>query len=287
MANNSVFIHGESYPNGIMMNNDEKISIAIRKKDGSIGTAVRKRISLIKKHRILNVFILRGIIRFLEGAKNQFYAEDIIKEIESNGEQIKKKKSKATQLVILMLIMGVILYFLVPTLIAFFSKGFFQSQLILSGFESLLRLTIFLTFFVVFSLLERSNNTVKYHGAEHKTLWNIRKKQPLTVENSKKYPIQHPSCGTSVLLLMIIISIPIFYFINYDNLIFRIAIILLLLPLLIGISFEIITWLDKSESIIVKIVAAPGLLLQRVNTKEPDEKQLEIALYAIKNLLNP
>lgn len=285
------FVHGESFANGIMMNNDNMISIAIRKKDGNIGEVVKTRLSLTKKHWIFNLFVIRGIIKFFEGTFNQFYAEEQMKKIESNKNKIKKATELNDTLVpkllvFLTLFAGIIIYFIIPTIIAFFLKQIILNILLLNLIEGIIRLVVFILLFCLFSSLERVNETPLYHGAEHKFLLSYKMGEDLTLENARKHPIFHPGCGTSVLLFMIIISIPIFLFLNYENLLFRIIIMLILLPLIIGVAFEITIWLDKSQSKLARIISMPGLFLQRFNTKEPDDNYLNVALVSLKNLIN-
>lgn len=280
---NKEFIHGESYAKGVMMNNDVKISVAMRKKDGSIGTLVKSKKSLTKKNRFFNIFLIRGIIKFLEGSTNQFYAEEMMEKIEKGK---KREKSNASIIAFFTISFGIIIYFIIPTLVAYFSRTIIVSNLNLGLMEAGLRLVIFLLFFYVFTLIERKNQTSYYHGAEHKVLWAYRKKDKLTVENVKKYSIRHPSCGTCLLLLTILISIPFLLFLNYENLILRVVIILLLLPIIIGLAFEITLWLDKSQSKLAKVIAKPGIYLQKFNTKKPDDKHIEVAIASLKNLIS-
>ena len=275
------------------MNNDKKISVAIRKKDGTIGTYSKNIKSLTNKGRIYNLFIIRGIIGFIEGSFKQFYAEELMKKIEGNKKSYNHKTNKKSNdktssglLVFLIIAFGILLYFITPTIISYFLKEYFSLYLILGGVEILLRLAIFLLFFISFSLVERKNETARYHGAEHKTLYAYYDNSDLTIQNKKKYSIRHPSCGTSLLFLTIIVSIPFFIWLNYENMILRIAVILLLLPMIMGISFEIVLWLEKSSSKIAKFVAIPGLFLQRFNTKEPSNSHIEVALASIKELFN-
>ncbi len=288
-------MHGESYVNGMMMTTDDVMSIAIRKRDGSIGESVEKRTSLVKKYRIFNFIILRGIARFLEGSVIQFYAEKRMKKIE-RGKKIsghsyqKGKKTKdissARVLVSVTLSAGIFIYFILPTIIAYFAKTIVNSDIVLNILEGMIRLFIFVILFYLFSYFERANGTVLYHGAEHKILWCHKHNEELTLENVRKYPIWHPSCGTGVFFFMICISIPLFLFLNYENLLNRSILMLVLLPIIIGIAFELTIWLDDSQSKLAKILSMPVLLLQRLNTKEPDDAHLEVALTALKNLLD-
>ena len=125
-----------------------------------------------------------------------------------------------------------------------------------------------------------------YHGAEHKASLCYLNGEKLTIENIKKYPIYNPSCGTSFMLMLVLISIPFFMFLPYDNIILRVSIMLLLMPLFVGIAFDGVAWLGKNKSKIAKMVGMPGVYLQRLNTKEPNDEHLEIAFICLKTLLD-
>lgn len=292
---NEDFVHGESYHNGVMMNNDEMISIVIRKENGCIKELIKKEKSLTKKYRICRVFLIRGIVRFFEGSVNQFYAEEQMKKMEIddrnmilNGPRIKKenvvRKTLAIEIAFLTVITGAIVYFILPTIITFFIKHLVPSHLLLNVIENSIRVFLFLFFFYSFILSEKANRTVFYHGAEHKSLWCHKNGEDLTIENARKYPIYHPSCGTGLLILTILLSIPFFFFIPYENILFRIFIMVLLLPLMIGLAFELLTWAGNNESPLARLLSAPGLWLQKLNVKEPNDQQLEVALVSLINL---
>jgi len=288
---NKPLIHGESFVNGVMMNDEENISIAFRKKDGSIGEIVDSKVSLVKKYSFLNVFVVRSIIRFFEGSFNQFYAVEQMKKeehIEHETAGVNNHgRMKVCFIVFLTILAGFILYFIVPFVVVFYSKNLLVfNTVVLNLIEGILRLIIFLLFFVLFVKIGGKNETVFYHGAEHKCVSCYRNGDELTLENVKKHPIRLPACGTSLLFLTIIFSIPVFLFLNYENLVFRIVIMLFLLVFLIGFSFEITLWVENnSDSIVARILSAPGLFLQRFNTEEPDDKHLEVAIVALKNLI--
>ena len=262
------------------MNDNESISIAIRKKDGDIEDIVQKKESITKTHPALDIFLLRGIIKFFEGSANQFYAE----------KKSKEKSSKNDKLITYLIfsfvtIIGMIMYFFVPTIIAFYFKNTFQNNLFIGLTEGILRFLIFIVMFFSIVLFERNSGTAKYHGAEHKVLWCYRKGKDLTLENVKKYSRLYPACGTGLIFYMILFSIPLFLLFGYNSIFIRLLLILISLPLLIGISFELSLFNEKKETKIAKVLSAPVLFLQKFNTKEPEKEHLEIAMIAIKNLI--
>jgi len=287
---NKPLVHGESFANGIMMNDEENISIAFRKRDGSIGEIIENKVSLLKRHQILNVFIIRCIIRFFEGSFNQFYAVEQIKKEDYGEHKIVgsrcNSKTKTYLIVFLTILAGFILYFVVPSVIIFYlTRIVMFNVVVLNLIEGFLRLTIFLLFFVLFVKIGGKNETVFYHGAEHKCVSCYRNGDELTLKNVKKYPIRLPACGTSLMFLTILFSIPVFLFLNYENLVLRVVIMLVLLPFLIGFSFEITLRIEKSQTIIARVFSVPGLFLQRFNTREPSDKHLEVAIVALRNLI--
>ena len=275
------FIHGESFFDRVMMNDDENISVAIRKKNRSIEEIVEKRESVFKRHPSLDIFIIRGIVKFFEGSVNQLYVEKKTKE------NTKKTNStlSAYLFFIIIILLGMTMYFIVPTIISFYLKDNINDYLILNGLEGFLRLSIFLTLFSIIVTFERNSGTAYHHGAEHKVLWCFKKGEDLTLENVKKYSTLYPACGTGLIFYMVIFSFPLFLFLGYENIFLRILLILIGLPFLIGFSFEVSLWLEEGNTKISKFFSAPILFLQRFNTKEPDEEHLEIALIAIKNLI--
>jgi len=275
------FIHGESFFDRIMMNDDEVISVATRKKDGDIEEIVEKRESIIKKHPALNLFIIRGIINFFEGTANQFYAEK--KTNENTGKT--NDKLMAYLIFSIIILVGMVIYFIAPTFIAFFLKDIIHNFVILGLTEGVLRFLIFLTLFFTIVVFERNSGTAYYHGAEHKALWCFNNGDDLTLENAKKYSTLYPACGTGLIFYMVIFSIPLFLLFSYESISLRILSILISLPFLIGISFEVSLWTEKKNSKVAKILSSPVLFLQKFNTKEPKEEHLEIALIAIKNLI--
>ena len=272
------FIHGESFPDGVMFNNNRYLSIAYKDKNGVIKDKVFKKDSMLQKHPYLNyLIIIRGLINFFEGSINQLITRNQI----YKGKKGKINKFSAIVSVIWILLNGFILYFLIPTAIAMFLKRYDFTFNTLYGIEALSRIILFLVVFVSLNLTTNAKKTSYFHGAEHKTLLCHMSGEKITQENVKKYPIYNQYCGTSLIFIFLLISIPAFYFLNYENIIFRILIMLILLPILLGLSFDIIDWIGRSGIKKDKIMKSRGFILQRLNTREPGEEQLKISILAL------
>ena len=173
---------------------------------------------------------------------------------------------------------AVLLFMVLPALLTGFLGGIIKSGLIKSLIEGLIRLTTFIIYIVVISRMKEIKRVFEYHGAEHKVIHCYEHEEELTVENARKYTTLHPRCGTAFLLIVMVISILAFSFLEWDNIILRVAIKVLLLPFVAGVSYEIIKWAGASNSGLVNIVMYPGLMLQKLTTKEPDDEQLEVAI---------
>ena len=279
------FIHGESFPDGVMFNDDSFLSVSYKGKNGEIKNNIVKIKSAFKKHTIFNcLIVIRGLISFFEGSINQYIARNQIYNSSRKKDNINKFLFELN--VIVILLAGFILYFLIPTLISFYLKRYDLNYNILYGIEILSRLSLFILIFLVINITTDAKKTAYFHGAEHKTILCYLKGEKINLENVKKYPIFHPRCGTSLIFLLLIISIPIFYFLNYENLFFRIIIMLIFLPILIGLSYEILEWYGKSQ-LKKGIIRTPKFVIfQRLNTKEPNEEHLKISINALTNLLN-
>jgi len=291
----SEFIHGESFKNGIMVRNNTNMTLTIRTEDGEIIEKNIKRPALENKYKFLKTPIIRGITRFFEGSINQFYANQISKKLlEQSKKHEKNNASKEKQLdmhknnahvaVILIIALAILIYFISPTIVAYLLKDKIKNVLFLSSIEITLRFILFLSTFYIETRAKDIKKSSPYHGAEHKALFCYKKGERLTIENLKRQSIYHPSCGTNLIITMLIFYIPFMLILNYENILFRIGIILLLLPLTLGISFDVIIWAGNSSSKIAKIISFPGLMLQRLNTIEPDDNHLEIAQISFESI---
>jgi uncharacterized protein YqhQ len=267
-----------------MFNDDSFLSVSFRGKNGEIKNKIVKIDSKIKKYQFLNyLLIIRGLINFFEGSINQFIASNLIYK---NKKNVELKKYLAFFSVIAILLGGFFLYFLIPTLISFYLKRYDLNFNILYGIEVFARLILFLLVFSLISLTKNTKKTAFFHGAEHKTILCYYAGDRVNFENVKKYSIYNPACGTSFIFLLLVLSIPVFYFLNYDNVILRLAIMLIVLPFLIGLSFDILCWYGKKSIKKTMKISSKTFILQRLNTKEPKEEHIKISINAITNLLN-
>ena len=300
-------VGGQAVIEGVMMRSPESVTVAIRKNDGQIVVKKEPYIALSKRYKLLNLPIIRGAVVLIEslylGIKAlSFSAEEAMEEEEkplkkeserikvaaSAGETVKKEKIFTTLWLILSLLMGFALAFLIffylPLILTGLTgvKGGFLFNLI----DGLIRITFFLIYIWVISLWKSMRRIFEYHGAEHKSIFTFEAGKDLTVENAKKYSTRHPGCGTSFLLIVMVMSILVFMFLGRPHTISDRLTRLLFVPLIAGISYELTKLSRKKRgNRIVKMLIAPGLWLQRITTKEPDEAQLKVALAALKSAL--
>ncbi|MBE5926894.1 MAG: DUF1385 domain-containing protein [Lachnospiraceae bacterium] len=291
-------IGGQAVLEGIMMKNKEKYAVAVRKPDKEIELKVDEYKGITKGNKILNLPFIRGVFNFIDslilGMKTLIYSADFyededeveVKPGDKVADSLFKEKAESVMIgvtVFISVIIAIGLFMVLPTIIA----GFFEKQFnilsagLVSAIEGIVRITLFLIYVVLISFMKDIQRTYMYHGAEHKCINCIEHGNELTVENVMKSSRLHRRCGTSFLLFVMIISIILFMFIRVDGMVLKIVTRLLLVPVVAGISYEIIRLAGRSDALIVRIISAPGLLLQRLTTKEPDEDMVEVAIAAV------
>lgn len=289
-------IGGQAVLEGVMMKAPNKIAIAVRRSNGEIEIESKEISSVKDKYPILKLPVLRGIVTFGEtmvlGIKSlmasaQLYGEE---EEEYKPSKVESWVSQKTGIniddvmvffaLITAIGFAILLFMIAPALLTKFVSRAVDSNLIKSLIEGVIRLTAFIIYILLISRMKDIKRVFQYHGAEHKTIHCYEHGEELTVENARKYTTLHPRCGTAFLLIVMIISIVAFSFLEWNNIIVRIVTKLLLLPFIAGISYEIIKWAGSSESKWVNVVMYPGLMLQKLTTKEPDDEQLEVAICA-------
>lgn len=186
---------------------------------------------------------------------------------------------------ILAMLLSVGLFVLIPTSIGGLFSSFIKNNIILNLIEGLIRISILISYMLLISRNEDIKRTFMYHGAEHKAIYCYESDLELTVENAKKFTTLHPRCGTNFLFIVMFTSIILFSFFGWPNILTRIAMRILCIPIVAGISYEIIKFLGKYNNILSKIVAYPGMMLQHITTKEPTDEQLEVAIKALKAVI--
>ncbi len=304
MEKKKTSIGGSALIEGIMMRGPSKMGIAVRKSDGEIELKVSD--IEINKSLWSKIPVIRGIIAFfvsmVTSMKALLWSAEFVdieeEESESKFEAWLSKKFgdnlKNVVIyfsVVLAILMSIGLFFLLPMLIgegiAFLFKSASSDTIavIRSIAESVSRIVIFLGYILLCTMQKDVKRVFMYHGAEHKTIYCYEAGLPLTVENCRNQSRLHPRCGTSFLVFVLLISILVFAFVKVDVIWLRIIIKLLCLPFIAGVSFEIIKWAGRSESKIVALLSKPGLLLQKITTKEPDDSMIEIAIAAMTPVL--
>lgn len=287
-------IGGQAVIEGVMMRGPHKIATAVRKPDGEIIIDEKENKSLGK---IAKVPIIRGVIAFISsmviGVKSLMFSAKFY-DVEDENKKEKKKETKESMSdwmiygsVILAICMSVGLFIVLPNVISnIFVPNKEANPVIYNLVESIVKIAIFLGYLFAVSLMKDIQRTFEYHGAEHKTIFCYENGEELIPENVKKYSRFHPRCGTSFLLFVVIISIIVFSLVGvYENPFINLGLRLLLLPLVAGISYEIIKFAGRSTSKYITWLNAPGKWLQRLTTKEPDEKQIEVAIVALKAVI--
>ena len=295
-------IGGQAVLEGVMMRGPKEIATAVRKSDGEIIIDKKPVTSITQKYKFLKWPVLRGVVSFVEsmvvGVKCLMFSADFYDvEGESGYEPSKfekwlddkfgdKVKDIAIYFAVFMaMIMGIGLFMLLPTVVVGFLKGIVSNPVVLNLAEGVVRIAIFLIYLALVSRMKDIQRVFEYHGAEHKTIAAYEHGEELTCENARKYSRLHPRCGTSFLLIVMVISIIFFSFISWGNVFKRIIFRLLLLPVVAGVSYEIIKFAGRSTNKCVAFLTKPGLWLQKLTTREPDDSQLEVAIASLKAVL--
>lgn len=302
-------IGGQAVMEGVMMKNQEKYAVAVRKPDQEIVVETSTYEGLIKNKKIRNMPILRGVFSFIEslvlGMKILTFSASFFEEEEeeksgsrkaekragaqkpapTEEEQKKKEKRQENALmggtVAISIVLAVAIFMVLPYYISVFFQRFITSQTLLALLEGVIRLTIFIGYVAAISLMPDIKRVYMYHGAEHKCINCIEQGMDLTVENVRKSSRLHKRCGTSFLLIVMLISIVFFLFIRVDNRILQLLLRLVLIPVIAGVSYEFIRLAGRSDHMLVNLFSKPGLLLQRITTREPDDSMIEVGIASV------
>ncbi len=292
-------IGGAAVMEGVMMRGPHSIAVAVRKPDGEIEIDVKETKPVSKRNFFLKLPIVRGCIAFFESmitsTKALMYSASFIDVEEEEPskfdawlEKVFGDKLKDAILylsVILSLFMSVGLFILLPTWLVSLVRIFCSNQVVLTVAEGVTRIVIFLGYLILVSQMPDIKRVFEYHGAEHKTIACYESGEELTVENAKTKCRLHPRCGTSFLLIVMVVSIIVFSFLKWDNILIRTLTRLALLPIVAGISYEIIKLAGRYDNFATRIVSWPGLMLQKITTREPDDSQLEVAIASMKAVI--
>lgn len=290
-------IGGQAVIEGVMMRGPKKVAIAVRKPDGEIEIDIKDNLPLTKRNKLFSLPLVRGSVSLIDslatGMKSLTYSASFFEEEEeSKFDKFLKNKlgDKAESAImgfsmVLSFIIAIGIFVGIPTYSASLIGKLTNNSLLKNLLEGLIRLIIFILYIYLISKMKDIQRVFEYHGAEHKSIFCYEAGEELTPENAKKYERLHPRCGTNFLLIVMLISIVLFSFLGWPGVVMRIVSRIIFLPVVAGLSYELIKWLGKSDSALARILSYPGLMLQNLTTREPDEKQLEVAIAALKAVI--
>ena len=293
-------VGGQAVLEGIMMKGEEKTAVAIRLPDDSIHLKTE---NIGEKSKWTKYPIIRGVFIFagslVQGTKILMYSAEILEKYDNENQKDLEKDKLTLWLekkfgekrawditvyisVVLALLFTVGIFIIGPTAVVDIVKVFTDSEITLNLIEGVVRILLFVIYVALISKMKDIRTVFQYHGAEHKCIHCYEKGLELTVENCKPFYTLHPRCGTSFLMFVMVISLIMFSLLGWPSLLFRIGSRLVLLPLIAGLSYELLKWAGRSDGLIVKLLSLPGLYLQKLTTLEPDDKQLEVAIVSMK-----
>ena len=286
-------IGGQAVIEGVMMKNKDRYAVAVRKPDGEIEVTTDTYKSVVGKYTALTKLpFVRGIFNFVDslvlGMKTltwsaSFYEEEEEKEMT----EVEEKKQERTEKLLMTLTMVVSfalaigIFMVLPYFLSDLLKKWISSYTVRIIIEGIIRIAIFVAYVGGISVMNDIKRLYRYHGAEHKCINCIEHGLPLTVENVRKSSKEHKRCGTSFMLFVMIVGIVLLFFVRVESPLMRVIVRIALLPVIAGISYELIKWAGSSENPIVGILSKPGLWLQGLTTKEPDDEMIEVGIASV------
>ena len=296
-------IGGQAVMEGIMMRHKDKYSIAVRRPDQEIELKVEDYKCIFGNHAFLKKPIIRGVVSFVDslvvGTKCLMYSAEIagdeedeetarkneqLTEAERSAKKAKEDKQFKWLLYITVavsMVVSVAAFMFLPYVLASLIRGAGASEFMVTVVEAFVKLALFMGYMFLISRMKDIQRTFMYHGAEHKCINCVEHGLPLTVENVLKSSRLHKRCGTSFLFLVMLVSIVLFFFIQVDNVAEKVILRILLMPVVAGISYEIIRLAGRTDNVFIKILSAPGMWIQRMTTREPDESMAEVAIASV------
>ena len=282
-------IGGQAVMEGVMMKNKDHYAVAVRKPDGNIEVKKEEFKGISSKCKLFRVPFIRGIFSFIDsltlGMSTLTYSASFYEEEEDTKktEQEKKKSDTVFNVITIMIsvILAVGIFMVVPFYLSQLLEKVISSKTLIIFLEGVIRLLIFIIYIVLISFMKDIKRVYMYHGAEHKCINCIEHGMPLTVDNVRISSKEHKRCGTSFMLLVMCISILILMLVRFDSKILRLVARIVLIPVIAGISFELLRLAGTKENVFTNIISKPGLLLQRLTTKEPDDSMIEVGIASV------
>lgn len=294
-ANRSSGIGGQAVLEGVMMRNKDDYAVAVRKPNGEIEVEVDVFHGCLHGSKITKIPFIRGVFNFIDslrlGMKTLNYSASFYEDEDAKETVLDKALDKVSGgrgenilmgiTTVVSVVIAVGIFILLPFFLSSLLAERIRNASLLAILEGIIRILIFFAYVVGISMMKDIHRLYQYHGAEHKCINCIEKGRPLTVYNVMRSSRIHKRCGTSFLFFVMFVSIILFFFIRVDNPVLKLAIRILLIPVIAGISYEIIRLAGRSDNILVRIISAPGMFLQKLTTKEPDESMAEVAIKSV------
>lgn len=288
-------IGGQAVLEGVMMKNKDKYAVAVRKPDGEIDVTVEEYKGIGGDNKYAQLPFIRGVFSFIDslvlGMKVTMHSASFYEEEEEQPSKAEQRLSKILGdkaddimmgfTVVLSVIIAVALFMLLPFFISDFLGKYIRNASIIAMIEGVVRILIFVGYILAISLMKDIKRLFMYHGAEHKCINCIEKGRPLTVKDVKRCSRQHKRCGTSFLLFVVLVSVIVFFFIRVDNMALKLVLRLALVPVIAGISYELIRLAGRSDNAIINLLSKPGMWMQKLTTKEPDDDMIEVAIASV------
>lgn len=287
-------IGGQAVMEGVMMKNKDTYAVAVRKSDGEIIVEKKEYKGIFGDSAFVRLPLVRGVVNFIDSLvlgmssltySASFFEEEEDREKELSADEAAKAKKKEDVMmgatVALSIVLAVAIFMLLPYWLSTFFERLGWSDTGIAVAEGVIRVAIFLAYVVGISLMKDIQRVYMYHGAEHKCINCIEHGMDLTAENVKKSSRLHKRCGTSFLFFVVIVSVILFIFIRVESPVLRVVVRILLIPLIAGISYELIRLAGRSEGKIIGVLSKPGMLLQKLTTREPDDDMIEVGIASV------
>ncbi|MBQ1457703.1 MAG: DUF1385 domain-containing protein [Butyrivibrio sp.] len=293
-------IGGQAVLEGVMMRNKDLYAVAVRKPDGQVHVEIDEYHGVLSGSPLLRIPFIRGIFVFIDslvlGTKALNRSADFYEDEEEDATGADKAADAVTGgkgdkvfsvlTTVFAFALAIGLFLILPERLSAWMNTYLQSQALQAVAEGIIRIAIFILYILAITLMPDIKRLFRYHGAEHKCINCIESGLPLTVSNVKRSSRFHKRCGSSFILFVLVVSIILFMFINTEIVAMKLLYRILLLPVVSGISYELIRFAGKSDNPVISIISKPGLLLQRLTTKEPDDSMIEVGIASVEAIFD-
>lgn len=283
-------IGGQAVLEGVMMKYKSDYAVATRKPDGGINVIHGKCKSILEKSVLFRLPVIRGVISFIEtlvlGMKTLTYSADFFEEEDNKEVKTSNNNLEIAFTIIFSILLAIGIFMVLPFFLSQLLHSVVESPAVLALIEGVIRIVLFTGYVLAISMVQDVKRVFMYHGAEHKSINCVENGLELTVENVRIQSKHHKRCGTSFILIVMFISVVCFMFIHFENVWLRMLSRILLVPVIAGVSYEFIRIAGNTDNKIISFLSKPGMLLQRLTTREPDDKMIEVAIASVEEIFD-